>query len=59
CIRDRGQYWEWNTAGAQNIPNGCGFDNAGGTLRLYVTDDLNLTGSASIAFRLFYVPPPN
>ncbi|MDW8018250.1 MAG: C1 family peptidase [Thermus sp.] len=54
-----GQYWEWNTAGAQNIPNGCGFDNAGGTLRLYVTDDLNLTGSASIAFRLFYVPPPN
>ncbi len=54
-----GQYWNWNTTGAQNIPGGCGFDNAGGTLRLYVTDDLGLTGSASIAFRLYYVPPPN
>nr|WP_243455289.1 C1 family peptidase [Meiothermus sp. CFH 77666] len=54
-----GQYWEWNTSGAQNIPGGCGFDNASGTLRLYVTDDLSLTGSASIAFRLYYVPPPN
>lgn len=54
-----GQYWNWNTTGAQNIPGGCGFDNAGGTLRLYVTDDLSLTGSASIAFRLYYVPPPN
>lgn len=54
-----GQYWDWNTTGAQNIPGGCGFDNDGGTLRLYVTDDLNLTGSASIAFRLYYVPPPH
>lgn len=52
-------YWSWDTTGAQNVANGCGFDNDGGTIRLYVTDDLNLTGSASIVFKLTYVPPPN
>ncbi|MER3480895.1 MAG: peptidase C1, partial [Meiothermus sp.] len=52
-------YWTWDTTGAQTIANGCGFDNDGGAIRLYVTDDLNLTGSASIVFKLTYVPPPN
>jgi hypothetical protein len=52
-------YWTWDTTGAQNIAQGCGFDNEGGTLRLYVTDDLNQTGSASIVFKLYYVPPPH
>lgn len=52
-------YWSWDTTGAQNVANGCGFDNGGGAIRLYVTDDLNLTGSASIVFKLTHVPPPN
>ncbi|MCL6528061.1 MAG: C1 family peptidase [Thermaceae bacterium] len=52
-------YWSWDTTGAQNVANGCGFDNDGGTIRFYVTDSLNLTGSASTLFKLTYVPPPN
>jgi hypothetical protein len=52
-------YWSWDTTGAQNVANGCGFDNDGGTVKLYITDDLGLTGSASIVFKLTYVPPPN
>lgn len=52
-------YWTWDTTGAQSIANGCGFDNDGGTIRLYVSDDLNLTGSDFKTFKLTYVPPPN
>lgn len=52
-------YWTWDTTGAQSVANGCGFDNDGGKLRFYVTDSLNYTGSASIVFKLTYVPPPN
>jgi hypothetical protein len=52
-------YWSWDTTGAQNVANGCGFDNDGGTVRFYVTDSLNYTGSASILFKLVDIPPPN
>jgi hypothetical protein len=49
----------WNTTGQQNMANGCGFDNIGGTLTVTVTDGNNQTASDSITFKLTYVPPPN